>query len=345
MTTLSDKIKTYEKKSGDYRKANVAYFSSLNKTKLVNIPNMKIVITESRPTLPWKCLPNINVPLRKNAQGDVECMSEDGKGCLWKSNATECNKLITSQPSNFQPLACGEMHKRLWGGTGYDVSSHWCAKGKLAFADTATTTQNNVGKCSAVCSAASSTCKGATFNSASKTCTTFTSNIGSANIVESIGDNAIVSDSLNKLLIVQKLNAELIVLSKEIIDASESSVNTNYTVQNNQRIKLNTDYDNLLTERASIDEEIEKFKNTEDKVDVTSLVVNQKYYSYLGLLFVVILFVFLFILIVFVSSPSNNNNNSYMLSSMQRGGSKLSNNIYYLIFGVIIVSSLFFQVR
>ena len=215
-------------------------------------------------------------------------------------------------------------------------------------APTSTSTQDNVDKCNAVCSATSSTCTGATFNTASKTCTTYTSPINATNIVNSIGDFAIIpgpDPNNNKLLIVvQKLNAELIVLSKEIINASESSVNTNKTVQNNQRIKLNSDYDNLLMERASIDEEIEKFKNTENKVDATSLVVNQKYYSYLGLLFVVILFVFLFILIVFVSSPSNYNN-SYMLSPMQRGGSKLNNNIYYLIFGVIIVSSLFFQIR
>jgi hypothetical protein len=80
---------------------------------------------------PWKCLAGINVPLRKNVGGDVECMSQNNKDCLWKSNESECKLLLSSPPSDLKPLVCGDMHKSQWGDTGYDNPIHWCAKGKL----------------------------------------------------------------------------------------------------------------------------------------------------------------------------------------------------------------------
>lgn len=79
----------------------------------------------------WKCLPNIYVPLRKNAQGDIECMSTNNKDCAWKSNNTECQALLISPVTPLNPLACGTMHNEKYGSTGYNNPDHWCSKGKL----------------------------------------------------------------------------------------------------------------------------------------------------------------------------------------------------------------------
>ena len=80
---------------------------------------------------PWKCLPGINVPLKKNAQGDVECMSHDTVNCLWQGSEGQCNALIANTPANsIRPLVCGEMHARYHGGSGYDNPGHWCARAR-----------------------------------------------------------------------------------------------------------------------------------------------------------------------------------------------------------------------
>jgi len=77
----------------------------------------------------WKCILDLPVPLRKNAKGDVECMSTNGRDCLWSGSMDRCNALEKSPPSNLNPLQCGEMHNRVWGGTGYNNERHWCTRG------------------------------------------------------------------------------------------------------------------------------------------------------------------------------------------------------------------------
>lgn len=77
---------------------------------------------------PWICLDNISAPVRQNTSGDIECMSQNGKDCMWKSSTkNECSALLQNTPENIQPLACGEMHKEKYGVTGYDDAAHWCA--------------------------------------------------------------------------------------------------------------------------------------------------------------------------------------------------------------------------
>ena len=60
-------------------------------------------------------------------------MSQNNKDCLWRNNDVECNILLTSTPKYLKPLVCGDMHKKVWGDTGYDNQSHWCTKGKQHF--------------------------------------------------------------------------------------------------------------------------------------------------------------------------------------------------------------------
>jgi hypothetical protein len=78
----------------------------------------------------WKCVPNINVPLRLNARNEVECMSTDGQACNFQGTAQQCRDMLASPPSErMKPLACGDMHKQIHGYTGYDRPEHWCAQG------------------------------------------------------------------------------------------------------------------------------------------------------------------------------------------------------------------------
>ena len=75
----------------------------------------------------WTCLPGIPVPVNKNENGDVQCMSYNNRDCLWRSNDAECNALLDSNPQNLAPLECGTMHAQKHGGPGYDNPAHWCA--------------------------------------------------------------------------------------------------------------------------------------------------------------------------------------------------------------------------
>lgn len=85
----------------------------------------KTPFTESSLESPWRCYPGFTPPMRRNKQGDIECMSSDGVGCMW---AGDCAPKLNTPASAVKSLACGENHKKLYGGTGYDTPTHWCSK-------------------------------------------------------------------------------------------------------------------------------------------------------------------------------------------------------------------------
>lgn len=74
---------------------------------------------------PWLCRPFNGqfLGVRKNADGDVQCMSADSKNCMWTTSMNACNTSLSTQAP--QPLTCGKEHKAAYGATGYD-SDHWC---------------------------------------------------------------------------------------------------------------------------------------------------------------------------------------------------------------------------
>lgn len=79
----------------------------------------------------WTCLDGIGVPLRLNAENDVECMSHNDKDCLWAAMDVCQTTLSTNKDKpELKPLACGAEHTKHWGGPGYDNPEHWCAKAK-----------------------------------------------------------------------------------------------------------------------------------------------------------------------------------------------------------------------
>ena len=75
---------------------------------------------------PWFCRP-VNgqfLGVRKNADGDVQCMASDSKNCMWTGNMDACNNTLTTKVP--QLLTCGKNHKAAYGETGYSSNGHWC---------------------------------------------------------------------------------------------------------------------------------------------------------------------------------------------------------------------------
>ncbi len=99
-----------------------------------NNGNQKFEILDinSDPTNPssWRCMPGVLTPVRQNNNRDIECMSTNARDCMWTGSESQCKNLATNIPQSLRPLACGDMHRNVWGGIGYDIPSHWCALGR-----------------------------------------------------------------------------------------------------------------------------------------------------------------------------------------------------------------------
>lgn len=113
-------------------------------SNVINIGELEIYTTsEALTTYPvldnWRCgITSVSSPMSKNANGDVQCMSTNGKDCIVKTPKEECRKLIKKPPSDIKPLVCGEAHKKYWGSTGYDSPTHWCSVAKSLIPDNPT---------------------------------------------------------------------------------------------------------------------------------------------------------------------------------------------------------------
>lgn len=86
---------------------------------------------------PWECTSSIPTPTRRNAAGDIECMSSDARNCLWSANVSKCKESLTNiyTALNGKSLSCGEQHKAQWGGTGYESPTHWCSQARARLAN------------------------------------------------------------------------------------------------------------------------------------------------------------------------------------------------------------------
>ncbi len=69
--------------------------------------------------------------VRKNAAGDVECLSTDGLGCVVQATGLDVSRLGIPE-SAVKPLVCGDMHKKLYGFSGYESDGHWCSRAKAS---------------------------------------------------------------------------------------------------------------------------------------------------------------------------------------------------------------------
>jgi len=78
----------------------------------------------------WKCVGDVTTPVRFNGteycfRGDkciksIECMSENGKDCMWSKTTEDCNNLLKKVPSKLVPHECHMDN--------YKDASHWCNK-------------------------------------------------------------------------------------------------------------------------------------------------------------------------------------------------------------------------
>lgn len=70
---------------------------------------------------------SVDIPFRLNTNGDVECFSLNGRDCAWgKGTGANCASYIKSNVGQVHSLVCGDMHKSIYGISGYDDKNHWC---------------------------------------------------------------------------------------------------------------------------------------------------------------------------------------------------------------------------
>jgi hypothetical protein len=83
-------------------------------------------------------LTGIATPIRLNRNFDVECLSLDGKNCVWNTIKTgaQCFDYMLKNEGKFTPLTCGKMHKSIYGIEGYGTAGHWCEIGKNFYFNT-----------------------------------------------------------------------------------------------------------------------------------------------------------------------------------------------------------------
>ncbi|KAI9026050.1 hypothetical protein DFJ74DRAFT_663099 [Hyaloraphidium curvatum] len=80
----------------------------------------------------FRCVPGVATPVRLAASGDPECLSTDGKNCVWGQSAVDCLALATTtNPDVAKALRCGAQYQEVWGNDGYGPDG-WCSKAKAA---------------------------------------------------------------------------------------------------------------------------------------------------------------------------------------------------------------------
>lgn len=86
---------------------------------------------------PWECTSSVPTPTRRNAAGDIECMSLDATHCMWSADVGKCKESLTNiyTALNGKSLSCGDRHKAVWGGTGYESAAHWCSQTRARLAN------------------------------------------------------------------------------------------------------------------------------------------------------------------------------------------------------------------
>jgi hypothetical protein len=87
----------------------------------------------------FQCIAGVFTPLRLNTAGDVQCLSNDGRNCVWASSDAGCTSSLVGSGSNNNPtsaLTCGVLHAlyQPQAGDGYNGLNHWCFLGRVRLA-------------------------------------------------------------------------------------------------------------------------------------------------------------------------------------------------------------------
>ena len=71
---------------------------------------------------PWGCFSDVLTPVNVNADGNIQCLSNDGKNCAWQSDLNTCNNaagvMNKVPPGNTNPTVCTIDQ--------YNNPQHWC---------------------------------------------------------------------------------------------------------------------------------------------------------------------------------------------------------------------------
>jgi hypothetical protein len=112
-----------------------------NQNKTDGLCNCACVLASQAPKQKkWICMStpdNQYIPIQHNLNindpnyDQIQCLSTDATKCTWTPNSNTCaKKVIEIQKTPIKPLACGPMHKTIYGIDGYSDPTHWCAIAK-----------------------------------------------------------------------------------------------------------------------------------------------------------------------------------------------------------------------
>jgi len=190
---------------------------------------------------------------------------------------------------------------------------------------------SSVGQCSALCSSTSG-CTGATYNSNSGTQNNCFLRSGDGDVIAGTSSQyAIVPQNKEYLLTLQNLNAQLMQVNSEISNFIQTNSSV-FSTQNNDRLEkykiLQQNFEQLAEERIRIASELSQFQSLNEKQGQSELIVTKNYYSYILLLFLVIICLF------FVGRIVINSNNEKTEANI---------NVFALIFIIFIITFLVFM--
>lgn len=189
-----------------------------------------------------------------------------------------------------------------------------------------------VGQCSALCSSTTG-CTGATYNSNSGTQNNCFLRSGDGQIIAGTNDQyAIVPQNKEYLITLQNLNAQLTQVNSEISNIIQTN-NKIFSQQNGNRLEkynlLQQNYQQLKGEGDKILSELSQFQSLDEKQNQSELVVNKNYYSYVVLLFLVLICVFFVGRIL--TTPGNDKTEANI-------------NVFALIFAIFIITFIVFMI-
>ena len=180
---------------------------------------------------------------------------------------------------------------------------------------------SNMGSCIASC-ATSTTCTGATYNSAQKLCSLQS---GQGNVIpSSSSDNiAIIPENLKYLMVIKNLNQQLISVNEQIAqNISQGGTIYDQGIQqlNSNSGNLNQRNQNLEKERKEITKLIKEFEKLEADQTDASLYTSSYYSLYLFLFLLAIIFVIVLCIVTVSGSKSTNSANTSSGYLLQKGG-------------------------
>jgi len=211
-----------------------------------------------------------------------------------------------------------------------------------------------INECQALC-AANDKCTGATYNSNTnnKSMCWLRSGDGPLTVSSSKNDSAIVPQHIVYLEKLNKINSELMILNKQIVEFETKKAKPLYKKEkvqiNINTNKLNSNYNKLNKDRVQIDQSLQEFKELERQEDESKLVVNKNFAMYAIMFVIFLLILFLFFKYSFssvattpasVSSSSGLNlfDNQPQSSSVMIGGSDSDDSRIFINIMIIFIT-------